>query len=279
VITQVEIASSLSGIPALSLGTVMPNSDPVQIRSIDGLGPVKAETASTPFATGRGEMYQGINTGKRNIVLNLGLNPNWIDQTMASLRQLLYRYFMPEVWSTLTFSSDELPDVWIRGVTESFEPNLFSQDPEIQVSIICPKPDFIDGTSILVTGVTNGAPHTINYTGTVPVGFELRVNAASYSGGLTVGNDLPDPEDSQLWEISGLALDSSVYFDLNTVRSTRHAYIVPVADSEFVTNVLGKMNSDSDWPELMIGANNISVSAADPGLDWTLGYLNRFGGL
>ena len=90
-ITQVEIASSLSGIPTLSLGTVMPNSDPVQIRSIDGLGPVKAETASTPFATGRGEMYQGINTGKRNIVLNLGLNPNWIDQTMGVLSHITGR--------------------------------------------------------------------------------------------------------------------------------------------------------------------------------------------
>jgi hypothetical protein len=77
-------------------------------------------------------------------VLTLGLNPNWVDQTVASLRRVLYRYLMPEAWTKLRFFSDDMPTVDIEGYVESFDPNMFTQDPEIQVSIICPKPDFIE---------------------------------------------------------------------------------------------------------------------------------------
>jgi hypothetical protein len=151
VLKRMEVTSQFPGAPAIPLGGFMPNDDPVQIRKIDGLGPVKSDISSTPFATGRGELFQGNSTGKRNIVLTLGLNPNWQDQTMTSLRQLLYRYFMPENWSMFRFITDDLPTVYINGVVESFEPNIFEQDPEIQVSILCPKPDFIDVDATLIT--------------------------------------------------------------------------------------------------------------------------------
>jgi hypothetical protein len=103
-IKRIEISSIYSNAPDLPLSSLfVPNDDPVQIRNVEGLGPVKADISATPFATGRGELYQGSSTGKRNIVLTLGLNPNWVNQTMASLRQLLYRYFMVESWATLRF--------------------------------------------------------------------------------------------------------------------------------------------------------------------------------
>src|SRR4051794_37798090 len=108
--------------PFLPLGGFMPNNDPVHVFNVEGLGPVKAEISSTPFATGRGELYQGSSTGKRNLAFTLGLNPNWDDQTMSSLRQLLYRYFMPEEWVKIRFFSDHLPTCDIEGYVEGFEP-------------------------------------------------------------------------------------------------------------------------------------------------------------
>src|SRR4051812_7049320 len=172
----------------------MPGNDPVQVFNVEGLGPVKAEISSTPFATGRGELYQGGSTGKRNIVLTLGLNPDWEEQTMSTLRQLLYRYFMPEEWCKLRFFSDYLPTVDIEGYVESFEPNIFSKDPEIQVSIICPKPDFIEANATVLSGlVDNGTAEIVyTYVGTVETGLELRIDATpantSYNGDLTITN-------------------------------------------------------------------------------------------
>jgi hypothetical protein len=276
-----EVDSPLPGAPVLPLGGgFMPNDDAVQIRNIEGIGPVKSEIASTPFATGRGDLFQGSSTGKRNIVLTLGLNPNWADQTMMELRQILYRYFMPENWGTFRFISDELPTVFITGVVESVEPNIFSEDPEMQVSIICPKPDFIDVDTTLIHGTSSSVDQTsIEYIGTVPTGFELRVAGSvtlpNYSGLVTVANTVGPF--SQTFKINGVLVNSGVYFKMNTVRSARELFNV-FSDGS-VANILEKMATDSTWPEFQSGENIFSVVTAAPGLHWTLGYFNRFGGL
>lgn len=281
-ITRMEVVSSQPGAPDLPLGGFMPNDDPVQIRDINGLGPVKSDLALTPFATGRGELFQGSSTGKRNIVLTLGLNPNWANQTMTSLRQLLYRYFMPEYWSTYRFFSDELPDVTIRGVVESFEPNIFSADPEVQVSIICPKPDFVHLDTTIITGATTDPPDEIvlNYLGTANTGFVLIVESPegedSYSGGLTITNQYGDLVQS--FSANAITVDGLMYVEINTVRSTRHIYNVMYETREAV-NILAKLALGADWPEFGPGENTFSIIADVTGLRWRLGYFNRYGGL
>lgn len=279
---KLEVFSSNPSAPELPLGGFMPNDDPVQIRNIDGLGPVKAELASTAFASGRGELFQGSSIGKRNIVLNLGLNPNWADQTMATLRQRLYRYFMPEDWTKLRFFSDHLPTVDIEGVVESFEPNMFSQDPEIQVSILCHKPDFIDIDATLHEGIVDDgtAELEFTYTGTVNTGFEMRIDAAvanpSYTGDFDI--TLKAPETPQTFEIQGVLVDGTKYFKLSTVRNAKRAQSIAKADGA-VTNLMSKITSASVWPEIRPGDNILSVGALETGQTWTMAYFNRFGGL
>lgn len=282
-ITRIEIDSSYSNAPELALSSdFVPNNDPVQIRSIEGLGPVKAEVSATAFATGRGELYQGSSTGKRNIVMTLGLNPDWADQTMTSLRHILYRYFMVENWSTLRFFTDELPVLTIRGVVESFEPNLFSEDPEIQVSILCPKPDFVDVDATLIRGtVDSNIEAVIDYAGTAPTGFELRVEQTparvSYSGNMLITNK-GGGVDPQIFRLQSILINSGLYLQLNTVRSTRHVYSVTVP-GDVEVNILAKMETVSNWPELIPGTNLFSVAADLAGQKWTMAYFNRFGGL
>src|SRR3954467_2528298 len=211
----------------------MPNNDPVQIRNIEGLGPVKADISATPFATGRGELYQGSSTGKRNIILTLGLNPNWMTQTIASLRQLLYRYFMVESWATLRFFTDDHPVTHITGIVESFEPNMFAQDPEMQISILCPKPDFVDVDTTLVRGLVDaGTEVAFDYNGTSPTGFALRILTApgttSFLGDISVLNVAAG--EFKEFHLVAAAVNDSMYIELNTVRSTRHVYNVMLPD-------------------------------------------------
>jgi hypothetical protein len=141
-LTDVHVASPGPGVPYLSLGAFYPNDNPIFIKDIAGLEPVKAEI-TTATSNQDGDLFQNARLGKRNIVFQLGLNPNWIDQNMSSLRHMLYRYFLPTFWRQLWFYSDNMPTVNIWGNVESFEPNMFSQDPEIQISVLCPRPKFI----------------------------------------------------------------------------------------------------------------------------------------
>lgn len=281
-ITRLEVFSSQPDAPELPLGGFMPNDDPVQIRNIDGLGPVKADLTSTPFATGRGELYQGGITGKRNIVLTLGLNPNWANQTVAELRQRLYRYLLPEEWCKLRFYSQELPPVDIEGIVESFEPNIFSEDPEIQISIICHKPDFVDVDATLFDGVVDDGTLELefDYTGTISTGFELRVDRSidnpAYTGGFKITHTaLGQP---QVFEITPVTVDINKYFKMSSVRSRKRVQTVDYLDGH-LTNLLSAVTGPSVWPEVKPGKNIFAIQAAEFGQLWKLAYYNRYGGL
>lgn len=280
-ITRVELYSPLPSAPELPLGGFMPNDDPIQILDIQGLGPVKAELQSTPFATGRGELYQGSSTGKRNITLNLGFNPNWANQTISSLRQMLYAYLLPEAWVKLRFFSDEMPTVDIEGYVESLEPNIFSQDPQLQASIICPKPDFTEIDATILRGIVDDGTHeeVFDYIGTVPVGFELRIDGtganASYTGPVSVSLTFIETE---IFEVDSVTIDTTRYLKLSTRSQNKRISSIELADGS-VTNLLSKVTDESLWPILRPGPNVLKVIANEPNQAWTFAYFNRFGGL
>jgi len=285
VVQRIEVTSENPFAPAFPVGSAI-SDDPVQIREIIGLQPVKASMGSSVLATGRGEHFQGSSVGNRNIVLTLGLNPDWEDQTVASLRLLLQGYFMPEQWLKLRFFTDDYPVVDIEGIVESFEPNLFAQDPEIQISILCHQPDFVEPDIVVIKGIvpnslTDGDPieYVIDYQGTVSTGFELFVTATefkpTYNDRLIVVNQ--GPVKYEFMNVDPVSLDADWRYNLTTIKTDRR---VETVDTDGVrNNLLKNMLQPSTWPEFKPGENIFSVGATESGLAWELRYSNRFGGL
>lgn len=282
-ITKLEVFSAQPNAPELSLGGFFSNLDPVQIRDIDGIGPVKAEISTEPFATGDGELYQGASVGKRNIVLKLGFNPNWVDQTISSLRRQLYRYLLPKAWTKLRFFSDDMPTVDIEGYVESCDPNMFSEDPEMVISIICPKPDFIEPDATFYYSVVDDgtAEFEFEYIGTVETGFELRVNHTvdnvAYDGPLNISMQR-EPELPQLFTVDPVSIAGEKHFKLTTIRNAKRVQSVSNLDGE-ITNLLSRVSDASVWPIIQPGTNLLKVAALESGQAWTLAFFNRFGGL
>lgn len=279
-ITKMEVFSAIPSAPELPLGGQLAHFDPIHIRDINGLGPVKAEIATTPFATSDGELYQGSTIGKRNIVITLGFNPDWEDNTLMALRQKLYAYLLPKAWVRLRFYSSDLPAVDIEGYVESFEPNIFSQDPEVQVSIICPKPDFIETDAIILSGsVDDGTDElVVDYGGTVPTGFEVRVQRTvavpTYSGPIEIINRTIN----QGFKITQVTVDTIKTFQMSSIKNKKRAVNVDLGDGT-ETNLLAYVDSASLWPELRPGENLVSVKAATSGQTYVLAYFTRYGGL
>jgi hypothetical protein len=280
VLTKMEVYSPQASATELPLLGSGPSTDPIQIRQITGLGPVKASVNTSPYGSIDGESYIGSSVGKRNIVLTLGLNPDWINQSMSSLREQLYAYFMSKQMVTLRFFSDTIPTCEIIGYVESFEPNIFSKDPEIQISIICPMPDFIAVDIITVTGVVgDGTTDTdITYVGTVPTGFVLEVVSSvantAYTGSLLIVNKTPFP---QILNIQA-TIDSTKFFKLSTIRGQKYVQNIVIIDG-VITNLLNQISPEMMWPQLEPGLNEFGVVADESGQTWTLKYYPRFGGL
>lgn len=107
------------------------------IRSIDGLGPAKANVNMTDIATIDGSRYNSARLQTRNIVIDLGFLPI---HPIENLRQLTYKIFPIKKNVKLVIGTDNRV-VQTEGYVESNEPDIFSKDEGCQISIICPDPN------------------------------------------------------------------------------------------------------------------------------------------
>lgn len=115
-----------------------PWSTGVAITSISGLGPVKATINMTEIAAMDGARYNSSRIPARNIVLTFALD---YFPTIEHARNELYRLFSLKHTVTLEIRTD------IRlyrtvGYVESVEPNIFSSQELVTVSVLCPSPFF-----------------------------------------------------------------------------------------------------------------------------------------
>ncbi len=286
-LTKVEVTSPRPDVPVLLLGEFHPNQNPIQIRDISGLEPVKAEITTTSFIQD-GVLFQSSRLGMRNLVLILGLNPNWIDQTMSTLRRMLYTYFLPKAWCKFRFYSDDMPTVEIEGFIETFEPNIFSQDPEIQISVLCPQPDFVGIDRVTYTGVDiPAATLVLDYKGTVETGFEMNFDLIASP---EVQNEaFQTSQPGTIWNRFDTRLvnaNSDFYLHVSTVKSGKKTEYVRRSDGFIINQISNKVTNPvigSVWPLIKPGKNTLQVtrfgSTQMTPKAWTMWFYNRYGGL
>jgi hypothetical protein len=99
-LTKVEVRASQGGFISLPLDDA---SSGYIVQSVEGLDPVKATLVSSSFAQQDGSKYQSSRRESRNIKLTLGLEPDWVNDTVRSLRSRLYSTFMPKNAVDMTF--------------------------------------------------------------------------------------------------------------------------------------------------------------------------------
>jgi len=254
--------------------------DLLHIRDVQGLGPVKANVNTTPLGSMDGESYTGSLVPKRNIVLTIGLNPDWDVWSMEELRGLLDLYFMPKQPTRLIFRRDDKPDAEIYGIVEGLEPNIFSKDVEVQVSIICPDPDFVAVNPTIITGIAQASatPVEVEYNGSLKTGFTLNVTYQSGASPTSVVVQLGDPIENHFQVAAPIT--STKYFAMCSRPGNKYVQNVELGTG-VITNLLSAVTikQGSEWPMLEPGTNEFLVDT-DVGIqDWELSFSEKFGGL
>ncbi len=279
-LTDVKAYSSWPSAPNLPLNILgSAETDLIQIRNIEGLHPVKASINTTSRGSVAGASIGGSSIPSRNIVLTLGLNPDWDEWTYDKLRDLVYLYFMPSKPTRLIFFRQDKTTVQIEGVVESVENNMFSKDPELQVSIICSDPYFIAVDPTVLTGQTirpDGTITTVDYNGTIETGILVKVTYVSGSSPTDIGIQIGDVLKSYFDVIA--SVDANTYFDLSSIPMSKYVQNVGIG-SGVITNLLSEVQDGSTWPILLPGANEFSVMTDQGVQDWELTYFEKFGGL
>ena len=249
------------------------------VQDIDGLDPVKATIVSSTFGQMDGEQYQSSRREKRNIIITLGYEPDYVSGTMQDLRKKLYSFFMPKSKVLLRFSQTGEPVVQIYGRVESFDSAKFSREPTAVISIICFDPDFYDPDPVVIAGNTTASTveTTLVYPGSVDSGilFKLFVNRNDLTE-FTIYHRPPDDSLRSLEFTTATPLQSGDVMSISTIPGNK---FVTLTRGGVDTSFLFGVSPQSYWISLFSGSNKIRIYAEGAGIPYQIEYTTKFGGL
>ena len=247
-----------------------------QLEEVRGLDPVKADISSSSFGQHDGSQYQSSRRGERNIVMVIGLVPDFVTNTVQSLRLDLARLLMPKRPVTLRMIDSDGSVVSIAGRVESFEAPLFTRTPKVDISIICFDPDFkshalTTKTGSSVTDITNTA---IQYDGSVDTGFlfEMTVNRATNELALVLVNSMGE---SQRVDFA-MALSAGDKIEIGSNFGEKGVW---VTKDGLRTPALYTITPNSNFLVLSPGVNQFRVQMAGAAIPWSIKYYERYGSL
>jgi len=194
---------------------------------------------------------------------------------------------MPKYKVRMVFETTEFPPVEIYGYVESNEPNMFSKEPEHQISIICPETNFksIDPTNI--SGETNQSPIEIDYKGTVETGIVVVVtNPNNYpTSNIWFRPQVNDPLINSINVPAWVGINETA--EVSSIPGDK--YINHIGSTGIVTSLVSSslLIDDNDrfdrWPMIGPGTVDFSVLSEPSGgystRSWALEYYEMFGSL
>lgn len=247
------------------------------VQEIDGLGPVKASVVSSTFANFDGAQHQSSRREMRNITIKLGLEPDYYDQTIRSLRQEIYAWFIPKSYVRLRFHLGTGIDYDIYGYVESLDAPLFTKDPALDISILCMKPDFIDSDATIINGTSTAtlSETSFVYRGTSPTGFLFTLMPNRNISSFDIHLRMPDGTYQSMSFTSALLSG-----DILTVNTVLGEKAVTRLRASVETSMLQSLTSASRWPQLVSGTSHLRVYV--PGsvpIPYKITYKNAYGGL
>jgi hypothetical protein len=183
---------------------------------------------------------------------------------------------MPKSVVELTWVDDDTTSVTIEGRVEKMETALFSQEPAVNISVICFDPDFYDPIPVDVTGMltSDTVAKSVTYGGTVEAGVTLTVNVNRTLAEFTVYHKPPN-DDMRTLDFSYPLVAGDVLV-ISTVPGSKGAILTR---SGTQSSVLYGISPQSNWLSLEPGVNTLLVQADGAGVPLTFEYLNKYGGL
>lgn len=281
--TKVLVTTSQGNGLTLQLGDL---SNGIVVKDISGLDPVKATLVSSSFANQDGGVYQSSRRESRNITMKLGLDPDPALSSLLALRRNVYSIFRPKSQVTLKFYVDDTDDAiedgyQIVGYVETCQSPMFSADPEVDISIMCFDPDFIDPNAVMTYGMTSvdTNPTYFPYVGTVDTGYAatISVHAAISAFSLIY----KDPG-NHTWNMDfSIALAVGDYVRVVTTPGIKEATLTRAGVN---SSILYAVSPQSTWAKFAPGDNHLQLYVAGDvvtggSLSATIAYFKRFGEL
>lgn len=274
-LNKVEVITDQGVLMTLPLEDV---SQGYSVQGIDGLDPVKATLVSSSFAQMDGEQYQSSRRDKRNIILTLGYEPDFVNSTVQTLRKRLYGTFMPKSRVLLRFYQDGEPTVQIYGRVESFDSPKFTPEPTAVISILCFDPDFYDPIQANISGstVANNVEFNHSYPGTVETGIQFKIFINRPLSEFTIYHRPSSDVTRSLVFSSATPLAINDTVTISTVPGNK---FVTLNKGGIQSSALFAVSPQSNWISLAPGDNALRIYSAGAAVPYAITYTTKYGGL
>ncbi len=245
------------------------------VQKVEGLDPVKASFTTTTLAGASGLYYRSGSRDSRNVVITMELRGDLVGETNGKLRTRLYEIFSPGRKVTFGIVVDGVYFGTLYARTETFEADMFTRKPLVNISLLCFDPDILGPSTTTPTLAThNVTERIINYAGTEPTGWVLTTEPMP-DARTGVSIYLSNSDRSSMINFGG-ALNAGDILKISTVRGNKFIRRVR-AGAEI--SVLSSVSTDSTWAMLDPGENRIRVTTPNTWFGYKIQYMPRYGGI
>lgn len=289
----------------ITLELTRPDKSGLIVKSIDGLGPAKANVNITDISTSDGGIFNSSRLDKRNIVINLEFlqSPT---ESIEDIRQKTYVYFpiKKKVYLTVITDNHVLETV---GYVESNEPDIFSSNESCSISILCPDPFFYSKTDnatsfsgiepsfsfpfandstdeqvkepvLEMSVIQNRTEQLIVYDGNSEIGMTIYIHALGAATNITILNIITG--DKMVLNTDRLKTimkteEAIIAGDTITINTSRGNKSITLLRDGVTTNILNCLDRDSTWFTLMKGDNIFSYDAETGASDLQFYIVNK----
>lgn len=259
------------------------------IKSVTGLGPVKANINTTEVATNDGSKFNSARLTQRNIVFQMAFVDTVYGESIEDIRQKSYKYFPTKKNVDIIIETDNRY-VKTTGYVESNEPNIFSSQEGAQISVICPDPYFytagengdivtefysiapmlefpfsnesLTDPMIVFSEIQSRAAGVITYYGDTEIGIVIRIHALGEATNISIYNtdtrEVMRIDTDKIEKITGKGLVVSDDIIINTTKGNKSITLLREGVSYNILNCLGK---NTDWFTLTKGDNVFAFTA------------------
>lgn len=243
------------------------NSEFVDVINITGLNPTTSSLIFTDVSGVDGARFNSGRRGKRNIVITLSYKP-----PIEANRNAIYKYFITNTLVRLYFETDS-KSVYIDGYVEANEVELFTNNEQSQISIVCPDPFFKNTDTI-----------NVNFSNTISLfefPFSIAAAGVEFSKIIKVSNVVINAGDISTGAIFTLRARTSRILNPVVYNNTTNEFFglnVDLMEGDVITinthsgkksvtlkhsngtseNIIADRQSGSKWLQLVSGDNNIS---------------------
>ena len=257
------------------------------IKSIEGLGPVKANVNFKELATNDGAIDNSARLSSRNIVMSLQFMES---PTIEETRLKSYKYFPIKRNIKFLIETDSRICETI-GRVETNVPTIFSNAEGCQISILCSNPYFYsageNGTNqtifygteplfefpfsnesltedlIEFGSIENRTEGTIYYDGDAEIGITIQIHAVGEAEGLVIYNtktrEIMRINDDKLKSLMGSGIQAGDEITITTSRGEKGIYMLR---NGVTTNILNSLEKPIKWFQLSKGDNTFAYTAS-----------------